>query len=79
LYWVPDPELPLLYFLFLPFCLQTSTISRTVPHPPILRLSYVGIIIIHHLFILEEGDSLHTWPYLHLIWSRELRIHKTLS
>jgi hypothetical protein len=42
-----------LYFLIVPTCLQTSAICRTVPHIPIFRLSYKGII--HEFFFLRTS------------------------
>jgi hypothetical protein len=40
---VPDLEPPLLHFVFLPSCLQTSIISGIVAYRQIFRLSCVGI------------------------------------
>jgi hypothetical protein len=40
---VLDPELPLLHFIS-HLCLQTLTLCRTVPYPPIFRLTYMGIV-----------------------------------
>ena len=57
-------KLPLLYFLFLPWCLQILAICETVHYPPVFRLSYVGIFLT--FFSLSSSFCLLCYDVLYL-------------